>query len=89
MRIVAVKFLIVLAMVAIGISWTGELRVPAENSGIVSSVEARVGRPATPVSYAGVARRTPVGVGTVGAGARGVGTQPANRGGAVNRVGRR
>ena len=34
-------------------------------------VEARVGRPATPVSYAGVARRS-----TVGAGAPGVGVTP-------------
>src|SRR6476659_4237731 len=41
-------------------------------SGPVSSVEARVGRPLTPMSYAGVARRTTrraVGVGVVGAGA--------------------
>lgn len=36
-----------------------------------SAVEARVGRPATPVSYAGVARRS-----TVGAGVRGVGVTP-------------
>lgn len=37
----------------------------------VTVAEARVGRPATPVSYAGVARRS-----TVGAGARGVGVTP-------------
>ena len=45
---------------------------------LLSSAEAVVGRPATPVSYAGVARRSPVGVNRVG-----------NRGGHVNRVGRR
>ena len=46
------------------------------------AVEAWVGRPATPVSYAGVARRS-----TVGVGAPGVGAAPMNRGGPVNRVG--
>jgi hypothetical protein len=46
---------------------------------IISSAQAIIGRPMTPVSYAGVARRTPVaGVNRVG-----------NRGGPVNRVGRR
>ncbi|MCG6930999.1 MAG: hypothetical protein LJE64_10640 [Desulfofustis sp.] len=44
---------------------------------LISSAEAIVGRPMTPISYAGVARRSPVGVGRVG-----------NRGGPVNRVGR-
>ena len=63
-----------------------------------------VGAPVTPVSYAGVARRSTVGVGApgvgvtpgVGVGAPGVGVTPApgvntpaNRGGPVNRVGRR
>ena len=33
-------------------------------------VEAKAGRPATPVSYAGVARRSTVGAGAPGAGAR-------------------
>ena len=63
--------------------------------------EAVVGRPATPVSYAGVARRSTVGVGApgpgvapgVGVGAPGVGVMPGpgvapvNAGGPVNRVG--
>lgn len=43
-------------------------------NGPVSSSEARIGRPATPMSYAGVARRTTrraVGVGVVGAAAVG------------------
>ena len=47
----------------------------------MSTVEARLGRPATPVSYAGVARRTTVrvatpGVGGVGGPASGVGVLP-------------
>lgn len=64
---------------------------------LLSSAEARLGRPATPVSYAGVARRTTVRVATPGVGAPGVGVRPgvgaggagvgANRGGPVNRVG--
>ncbi len=60
-----------------------------------TGAEAVIGRPATPVSYAGVARRSTVGVGApgvgvrpgVGVGAPGVGVRPANRGGPVNRVG--
>lgn len=70
--------------------WLG----PGE-SGPVSKAQAVVGAPATPVSYAGVARRSTVGVGApgvgvtpgVGVGAPGVGAAPANRGGPVNRVG--
>jgi hypothetical protein len=82
---------------------------------IATVAQAVIGRPATPVSYAGVARRSTVGVGApgvgvtrgvgvgapgvgvtrgvgvgapgVGVGAPGVGVQPANRGGPVNRVG--
>ena len=49
--------------------WNGQTTV---SSGLVSSAEARIGRPLTPMSYAGVARRTTrraVGVGVVGAGA--------------------
>jgi hypothetical protein len=70
----------------------------------VATAEAVVGAPVTPVSYAGVARRSTVGVGApgvgatpgVGVGAPGVGATPvpgvgtpANRGGPVNRVGAR
>lgn len=50
------------------------------NTDLLSTAEAIVGRPATPVSYAGVARRSPVGVNRHRAG---------TRGGPVNRVGRR
>lgn len=55
-----------------GLFWNGEIWPTAER-GMVSSAEALVGRPATPVSYAGVARRTTVRVATPGVGAGGVG----------------
>jgi hypothetical protein len=72
--------------------------VAAGWGGLVDAAEAVVGRPATPVSYAGVARRSTVGVGApgvgvtpgIGAGAPGVGVTPAvgvNGGGPVNRAG--
>jgi len=53
--------------------------------GVIAPAHAIIGRPATPMSYAGVARRSTVGVGAPGVGAR-PGT-PMNRGGPVNRVG--
>ena len=57
-------------------------------SGPVATAQAVVGAPATPVSYAGVARRSTVGAGAPGVGvAPGVGAAPANRGCPVNRVG--
>jgi hypothetical protein len=37
--------------------WSGDVQL-SQQSAFVSSAEARVGRPLTPVSYAGVARRT-------------------------------
>jgi hypothetical protein len=40
-----------------GMTWSGEIR-PTTSAGLYSQAEARVGRPLTPVSYAGVARRT-------------------------------
>jgi len=43
------------AVFAGGLFWNGQSTV---GSGFVSEAEARVGRPATPRSYAGVARRT-------------------------------
>lgn len=44
---------------------------------LIANAEARFGRPATPVSYAGVARRTTVRrAATPGVGARGVGVRP-------------
>lgn len=89
---------IVLGITGIGLTWN-----PSANwldGQWMSCAEARLGRPATPVSYAGVARRTTVRVATPGAGARGVGVTPGrgagapgvgvapgNAGGPVNRVG--
>jgi hypothetical protein len=49
--------------------WNGQLPLDS-HSPIVSSAEARIGRPLTPMSYAGVARRTTrraVAVGAAGA----------------------
>ena len=53
--------------------WSGQLPLDPQSS-LVSSAEARIGRPLTPMSYAGVARRTTrraVAVGAVGAAAAG------------------
>jgi hypothetical protein len=55
---------------ATGLFWNGEA---ALDNGLVSSAEARVGRPLTPVSYAGVARRTTRRAVAVGAGAAAAG----------------
>ena len=67
-----IKRPVLVAMAALGactgLSWSGE------TGSLVSSAEARVGRPRTPMSYAGVARRTTrraVGVGAVGSAAAG------------------
>lgn len=57
---------------------------------LIATAQAIPGRPLTPVSYAGVARRTTVRVATPGLGAPGVGVRPGvgvNLGGPVNRVG--
>ena len=56
----------------------------------IDSAHARVGRPLTPVSGAGVARRTTARAVTPGVGAPGVGVAPGggvNAGGPVNRAG--
>ena len=82
------RLALMLALVAAGLVWNGEI-TPNSMGSFFTTAEAVVGAPATPVSYAGVARRTTVRVATPGAGAPGVGVQPANRGGPVNRVGRR
>lgn len=58
-----------LALVA-GLFWNGETAI---DNGLVSSAEARVGRPLTPMSYAGVARRTTRRAVAVGAGAAAAG----------------
>jgi hypothetical protein len=55
---------------AAGLFWNGEATI---DSGLVSFAEARVGRPLTPMSYAGVARRTTRRAVAVGAGAAAAG----------------
>ena len=40
-----------------GLFWSGNL-TPSTKSGLVTEAQAITGRPLTPVSYAGVARRT-------------------------------
>ena len=77
-------------------TWICNGQISPTQASLVATAQAVVGAPATPVSYAGVARRSTVGAGApgvgiapgVGAGAPGVNT-PANVGGPVNRVGRR
>lgn len=69
------RYLLVIALIVIGLMWSGNM-LPVANISLVTTAEAVVGRPRTPVSYAGVARRTPV-------------NRAGNRGGPVNRVGRR
>jgi hypothetical protein len=97
MKRIMVKCAIVFGLAVAGWLWSWG---PTATGGLVATAQAVVGAPATPVSYAGVARRTTVraatpgvgapGVGVtpgVGVGAPGVGAAPANRGGPVNRVG--
>ena len=64
------KHALVLGLAVAGWLWNGEIS-PTAGGGLVATAEAVVGAPATPVSYAGVARRS-----TVGAGAPGVGVTP-------------
>lgn len=53
-----------------GLLWNGETSI---DKGLVTSAEARIGRPLTPMSYAGVARRTTRRAVAVGAGAAAAG----------------
>jgi hypothetical protein len=53
-----------------GLFWNGGTAI---DRGLVNSAEARVGRPLTPMSYAGVARRTTRRAVAVGAGAAAAG----------------
>jgi hypothetical protein len=41
----------------VGLFWSGEI-TPSKNSGLITEAQAIIGRPLTPMSYAGVARRT-------------------------------
>ena len=96
------RYLLMFSLVIAGWLCNGGMLLTSPGS-FLASAEARVGRPATPVSYAGVARRTTVRVATPGVGAPGVGARPGvgagqagvgysagvgvNLGGPVNRVG--
>lgn len=97
------RYILIVVLAVAAWAWSGEIQT-LFNGDLTATAEAVRGRPATPVSYAGVARRSTVGAGApgvgvtpgvgvgspgVGAGAPGVGAQPVNRGGPVNRVGRR
>ncbi len=100
MKYVIGRYILMLGLAAAGWLWNGEIR-STWHGDLVATAEAIVGRPATPVSYAGVARRSTVGVGApgvgvapgIGVGAPGVGIAPGpgvapmNLGGPVNRVG--
>ena len=94
MKPTALRYLCMLGLAAGGWMCNGT------DGSLVATAHAVVGRPATPVSYAGVARRTTVRAVTPGVGAPGVGVTPrvgvgapivapapVNLGGPVNRVG--
>lgn len=70
MRHIIGRWILITGLAAAGLVWNGQIR-PISDGGMATTAEAVVGRPATPVSYAGVARRS-----TVGAGAPGVGVAP-------------
>jgi hypothetical protein len=73
MNMLSRKLIVPVAAVAAfagGLFWNGETAI---DNGLVSSAEARVGRPLTPMSYAGVARRTTRRAVAVGAGAAAAG----------------
>lgn len=79
MKTVMGRIWIALFIAAAVWAWNGNLGTTSK--GLVATAEAVIGRPATPVSYAGVARRTTVRVATPGI------NTPWNMGGPVNRVG--
>ena len=66
------RYLTMIGLVAAGWLCNGNIS-PTTDGFLLATAEARFGRPATPVSYAGVARRTTVRVATPGVGAGGVG----------------
>ena len=73
MTVLSRKLIVAVAAAAaltIGLFWNGE---KATDGGLITSAEARVGRPLTPMSYAGVARRTTRRAVAVGAGAAAAG----------------
>ncbi len=59
MRKLKSRYVLIVTVAAIAWLWNGDIR-PTSTSGFVDTAEARFGRPATPVSVAGVARRSTV-----------------------------
>lgn len=76
------KCVLILSLAAAGWLWNGDIPQTLHGD-LVCIAEAVVGAPATPVSYAGVARRTTVRVVTPGVGAPGVGVAPGVGAGGV------
>jgi len=64
------RYLLISGLAVAGWLCNGELSL-SPHGGLIATAEAVIGAPVTPVSYAGVARRS-----TVGAGAPGVGVTP-------------
>jgi len=62
------RYMVILGLAAAGWLWNGEIW-PISNGYLVATAEAIIGAPRTPISYAGVARRSTVGVGAPGFGA--------------------
>jgi len=52
-----IRFAIAVILGGAAFFWSGEVPLDSQRS-LVSAAEARIGRPLTPMSYAGVARRT-------------------------------
>ena len=70
LRILRVAFA---ALAGIACLFVGDEASLIKSGSLVTSAHAIIGRPLTPMSYAGVARRSAVGYGAVGYGAVGVG----------------
>jgi hypothetical protein len=69
----------------VALFWSGDVQLSGQSS-LVSSADARIGRPLTPMSYAGVARRTTRRAVAVGAGAYAAPVVVAPRGRCVQAV---
>jgi hypothetical protein len=69
----ALRSLFVVVVFAVGFFWSGEVVMNGQ-SAMISTAHAVIGRPATPMSYAGVARRTTRRAVAVGAGTAAAGT---------------
>lgn len=82
MKHVIRKSLLILSLAVAGWLWNGDIQRMLHGD-LVCIAEAVVGAPATPVSYAGVARRTTVKAATPGVGAPGVGVAPGVGAGGV------